>query len=65
MDNWHVCVGGSHQLAHALWEAFAHAGGSVYLNTPVAGIVTENGRASGVRLYDGSEVRATCRSEHH
>ena len=58
MDNWHVCVGGSHQLAHALWEAFAHAGGSVYLNTPVAGILTENGRTTGVRLYDGGEVRA-------
>jgi phytoene dehydrogenase-like protein len=58
MDNWHVCVGGSHQLAHALWEAFAHAGGSIFVNTPVAGILTENGRSTGVRLYDGSEVRA-------
>ena len=58
MDNWHVCVGGSHQLAHALWEAFAHAGGSVFLNTPVAGIIGENGRATGVRLYEGSEVKA-------
>ncbi len=58
MDNWHVCKGGSHQLAHALWEAFAHAGGSVYLNTPIAGVIADNGRASGVRLYDGSEVRA-------
>ncbi len=58
MDNWHVCVGGSHQLAHALWEAFAHAGGSVFLNTPVSSILTENGRATGVRLHDGSEVTA-------
>ena len=58
MDNWHVCVGGSHQLAHALWEAFAHAGGSIYLTTPVAGIISDNRRATGVRLYDGSEVRA-------
>jgi phytoene dehydrogenase-like protein len=58
MDNWHVCVGGSHQLAHALWEAFAHAGGSVFLNTPIGGILTDNGRTTGVRLYDGSEVRA-------
>ncbi len=58
MDNWHVCVGGSHQLAHALWEAFSQAGGSIFLNTPVAGIITENGRATGVRLYDGSEVKA-------
>ncbi len=58
MDNWHVCQGGSHQLAHALWEAFANAGGKVYLNTPVDGVITENGRATGVRLYDGSEVKA-------
>lgn len=58
IDNWHVCVGGSHQLAHALWEAFSHAGGQVFLNTPVDGILTENGRATGVRLYNGSEVGA-------
>ena len=58
MDNWHVCVGGSHQLAHALWEAFTHSGGSVFLNTPVTGITTDNGRATGVRLYNGSEVKA-------
>ncbi len=58
MDNWHVCLGGSHQLAHSLWEAFAHAGGKVFLNTPVDSVITSNGKATGVRLYNGSEVTA-------
>jgi len=58
MDNWHLCIGGSHALAHALWEALVHAGGRVFLKRPVKGILTENGRAVGVRLWDDSEVRA-------
>lgn len=58
MDNWHLCIGGSHALAHALWEALLHAGGCVFLKRPVQRIITENGRAVGVRLWDDSEVRA-------
>lgn len=58
IDNWHVCVGGSHALAHALWEALAHAGGVVFLKQGVDKILVENGKAVGVRLEDGSEVRA-------
>jgi len=58
IDNWHVCIGGSHALAHSLWEAFAQAGGRVFLNHGVDKILLENGKAVGVRLEDGSEVRA-------
>jgi phytoene dehydrogenase-like protein len=58
VDNWHVCVGGSHNLAHALWEAVAHSGGHVFLNCGVEEIIIENGRATGVRLADGSVVAA-------
>lgn len=58
IDNWHVCIGGSHALAHALWEAFAHAGGRVFLKHGVAQILVEDGKAVGVKLEDGSVVRA-------
>ena len=58
IDNWHICIGGSHALAHSLWEALAQAGGRVFLNHGVEKILVENGKAVGVRLEDGSEVRA-------
>jgi len=58
IDNWHVCVGGSHALAHALWEAFAQAGGRVFLQHGVSRILVEGGKAVGLALEDGSAVRA-------
>lgn len=58
IDNWHVCVGGSHALAHALWEAFAHAGGRIFLQHGVEQILVEGDRAVGVQLKDGQVIRA-------
>ncbi|MFQ5698488.1 MAG: phytoene desaturase family protein [Myxococcota bacterium] len=58
IDNWHVCVGGSHALAHCLWEAFGQAGGRVFLKHGVRRILTRDGQAAGVELDDGSVVRA-------
>jgi len=58
IDNWHVCVGGSHALAHALWEGFAQAGGRVFLQHGVDRILVEDGKAVGLVLEDGSSVRA-------
>jgi phytoene dehydrogenase-like protein len=58
IDNWHVCIGGSHALAHAVWEALAHAGGRVFLKHGVEQVMVENGKAVGIRLEDGSIVRA-------
>jgi phytoene dehydrogenase-like protein len=58
IDNWHVCVGGSHALAHSLWEAFGQAGGRVFLKHGVERIIVENGKAVGLELEDGSSVRA-------
>jgi len=58
IDNWHICIGGSHALAHSLWEALAQAGGRVFLKHGVEQILIENGKAVGVRLEDSSEVRA-------
>jgi phytoene dehydrogenase-like protein len=58
IDNWHVCIGGSHALAHALWEAFAHAGGRVYLKHGVERIIHQGGKAVGVQLEDGGVIHA-------
>ena len=58
IDNWHVCIGGSHALAHSLWESLAQAGGRVFLKHGVEKILTEDGKATGLRLEDGSTVRA-------
>jgi phytoene dehydrogenase-like protein len=58
IDNWHVCVGGSHALAHALWEALAHAGGRVFLKHGVKKILVASGKATGIVLEDASVVRA-------
>jgi phytoene dehydrogenase-like protein len=58
IDNWHVCVGGSHALAHALWEAFGQAGGRAFLKHGVERILVEDGVAVGVALEDGGVIRA-------
>jgi phytoene dehydrogenase-like protein len=58
IDNWHLCIGGSHALAHAIWESFAHAGGCIFLKHGVEQILVENGKAVGLKLEDGSTVRA-------
>jgi phytoene dehydrogenase-like protein len=58
IDNWHVCIGGSHALAHALWEALAQAGGRLFLGHGVARILVEGGKTVGVELEDGGTIRA-------
>jgi phytoene dehydrogenase-like protein len=58
IDNWHLCVGGSHALAHSLWEAFGQAGGRVFLKHGVSQILLEDGKAVGVKLEDGGVIRA-------
>lgn len=58
IDNWHVCIGGSHALAHSLWESLAQAGGRVFLKHGVEKILVENGKAVGVVLEDGTRVGA-------
>lgn len=58
IDNWHVCVGGSHRLAHALWRDLAQHGGVLVSDADVARIAVEDGRAVGVVLADGTEITA-------
>jgi all-trans-retinol 13,14-reductase len=50
--------GGGHAIPDALIRQIRHCGGEVEVGTEVARILVEDGRAIGVRLADGSEVRA-------
>ncbi len=58
ISNWHVCVGGSHRLAHALWRDLAQHGGTMVSCAEVSRILVDGGRAVGVRLADGTEIAA-------
>jgi phytoene dehydrogenase-like protein len=58
IDNWHLCVGGSHRVAHALWRDLAQHGGVMISDAEVAAIEVEDGRATGVRLSSGEELSA-------
>jgi phytoene dehydrogenase-like protein len=58
IDNWNVCLGGSHRLAHALWRDLALHGGVVHVQSEVSKILTEGGRAVGVELFDGRRIEA-------
>lgn len=58
IDNWHICVGGSHRLAHALWRDLAQNGGVMISDAHVEHIVVEDGRAVGVKLASGEELTA-------
>src|SRR5262249_38668847 len=50
--------GGAAALPRALIRALRKAGGEIHVKTPVAKILVEDRRAIGVRLDDGTEVRA-------
>ncbi|MFN8105931.1 MAG: NAD(P)/FAD-dependent oxidoreductase [Acidimicrobiia bacterium] len=58
IDNWHLCVGGSHRLAHALWRDLAQNGGTLVTCADVSRILVDGDRAVGVRLGDGTEIEA-------
>jgi phytoene dehydrogenase-like protein len=58
IDNWHLCVGGSHRLAHALWRDLAQHGGVMVADADVTGIIVQDARAVGVRMADGTEIAA-------
>ena len=52
-------VGGSHVLAHASHKVILENGGKVFTNYAVEKVLVENGKATGIRLADGSEIKAT------
>jgi phytoene dehydrogenase-like protein len=51
-------VGGALKFALSIEKRYKALGGEISYNSKVARILVENGRASGVRLEDGSEHRA-------
>ncbi|NNN21493.1 MAG: NAD(P)/FAD-dependent oxidoreductase [Acidimicrobiales bacterium] len=58
INNWHLSIGGSHRLAHALWRDLANHGGVLVTDAEVASVVVDGNRVSGVRLADGTEITA-------
>ena len=59
IDNWRLCVGGSHRLAHSLWREMRRNNATLMPAYHVEDIIMEDGRAVGVRCADGQEFRAT------
>ncbi len=51
-------LGGTHNVAHAMQRAFSERGGKFFVLSEVEKILVENGKATGVRLVDGTEVKA-------
>lgn len=57
-DGGYYPKGGAGSLPRAFLRALKRAGGTIRVRTPVERILVEGRRAIGVRLEDGSEVRA-------
>src|SRR5712692_4280090 len=53
-----LCVGGSAALARGLARAVQEHGGVIWTGQTVTRVLIENGRAAGVELADGTQVRA-------
>ena len=53
-----IAIGGTHSITHALLRAFQDMGGEFFILSEVEKITVENGATTGVRLKNGSEVKA-------
>ena len=51
-------LGGTHSIAHALFKLYVEHGGKVFTRCQVDKILTEGDKATGIRLNDGTEVKA-------
>lgn len=51
-------IGGSMPMSEALERRYRELGGVIHYNKKVARILTDNGRATGIRLVDGTEISA-------
>lgn len=58
MLNVALVSGGSHRLSSALHKAIVEHGGAILDDNQVMKVLTENGRACGVRVADGTEINA-------
>lgn len=58
--NWgvHYAMGGTGALVEGLVDLVKGQGGSLLLNSPVEDVLVSNGRAAGVRLKGGREIRS-------
>jgi phytoene dehydrogenase-like protein len=54
-----IVYGGTHSITHALQRAFSNLGGQFFVSQEVERAIIENGRAVGIVLTDGTEVRAS------
>lgn len=58
ITNWQLCRGGSHYLAHVMGSVLLNAGGDLREHCEVTQILTDDGRACGVALADGTRLGA-------
>ncbi|WP_315759999.1 NAD(P)/FAD-dependent oxidoreductase [Sphingomonas sp. Y38-1Y] len=56
---WGHAIGGMGAITEAMATACRDAGVSIELEAPVARVLTDKGRAAGVRLADGRDIAAT------
>ena len=57
MEGAYFPVGGAGAIAKALAPTIEAAGGAIYVNAEVETVLVEGGRALGVRMTDGREIR--------
>lgn len=57
---WGFARGGMGSVTRALAASFLASGGEIRTDSPVARVLTTRGRATGVALEDGSEIRASA-----
>src|SRR5512137_155648 len=50
--------GGTHMIAHAAHQMLSHMGCQFYTHSEVDKVIIENGTATGIRLMNGSQIRA-------
>jgi len=58
MPNISFCIGGTHQVAHAAHKILVRDGCKFFTHADVDKVIIENGTAKGIRLTDGTEIKA-------
>ncbi len=53
-----IPYGGTHAVVHALQKALSELGGKFFVHHEVDKVLVENGTARGIRLADGTEIKA-------
>ena len=51
-------VGGTHSLTHGAYRVIYENGGETFTNCKIDKVLIKNGKASGIRLADGTEIEA-------